>query len=294
MRNRRTSSRSALAAAAARAYGAMEKDPALRCADDLAIRFLSGFFRFILLPGVRKNFVREYERRAPGVFFHHIARTKRIDALLSAELEAGTKQVVLLGAGFDSRAYRFAPWLQAGRVFEVDHPATSAEKRKRVARILGAAPAHVTFVPVDFTRQRAEERLLASGYDPSRVTLFVWEGVTPYLDAPAVEATLAMVSRAAHGSAVVFDYMYRSALDRPDPDTKKQLEIAEKMGEPYGFGIDADELAPLLGRHAIALEENLSAAALGARYLVGSDGAQWGSVCPILSLAVGRVQRARG
>src|SRR5580704_4473024 len=105
MKDRRSSS-TAEASAAARAYGAMHDDPKLRGPDDMALRFLGPFFRFALLPGVRARFLPEFERRAEGVFFLHQARTKHIDARLLAEIERGARQVVLLGAGFDSRAYR--------------------------------------------------------------------------------------------------------------------------------------------------------------------------------------------
>jgi len=285
MRNRRRSSFTAEAAAAARAYGAMQTDPKLRCPDDMAIRLLGGFFRFALLPGIRNRFVEQYERRAAGVFFHHQARTKYIDGVLLSELAAGAAQVVLLGAGFDSRAYRFASDLKDVGVFEVDHPATSAVKQRRVRRILGALPKHVTYVPVNFTSERVEERLAAAQYDPSRATLFICEGVLPYLDAATVGATFAMVARAARRSSIVFDYLHKSALERPDPLAKKHLEVTAKMGEPYQFGVDPEGLAALLARHELVVEESLSADDLGARYLVGSDTKRWGEVTPFLSLA---------
>ncbi|HEY2516036.1 MAG TPA: SAM-dependent methyltransferase, partial [Polyangiaceae bacterium] len=271
MRNRRRSSFTAEAAAAARAYGALEPDPGRRCGDDLAIRFVGPLFRFFLLPGVRRGFVEEYERRAPGVFFHHVARTKHIDALFSSAIDAGAKQFVFLGAGFDSRAYRFAERLRSAgaRAFEVDHPATSAVKRKRIKRIFGAAPAHVTYVPVSFLTERIEDRLLATGYDPALVTFFVWEGVTPYLDEAAVDATLAIVSRAAKGSGIVFDYVSKEALLHPDESLKKQMAAGVKYGEPYGFGVDQGDVGALVGKHGLRVEENLSAKELGGRYLVG-------------------------
>jgi methyltransferase (TIGR00027 family) len=289
VKNRRRSSFTAEAAAAARACGALQSDPAVRCGDHLAIHFVGPGFRFFLLPGLRGGFVKAYEWRAPGVLFHHVARTKHIDALVAGELDGGVKQLVILGAGYDTRAYRFAERLQGRRAFEVDHPATSAMKRKRVARAVGPPPPHVAYVPVNFLEEQIEERLLAAGYDRSLVTLFVWEGVTPYLDAAAVEATLAMVSRAARGSKVVFDYIAKESLEHPSADLKRQLDAGAKYGEPYQFGVDRGDVAALLGRHGISLEENLSAEELGARYLVGSDGRPWGKVCPFLGIATGRV-----
>jgi methyltransferase (TIGR00027 family) len=256
MRDRSRSSYTAEAAASARAYGAMNPDPKLRGPDHLAIRFLGAFFRFVLLPGIRSRFLEEYERRGPGVFFHHQARTKLLDALLGAELARGATQVVVLGAGFDSRAYRFAEALAAAgaRVFEVDHPATGAMKQKRVKRLLGALPAHVTYVPVNFTKEVVEERLRAAGYDPKRVTFFLWEGVTPYLDPAAVDATLAMVGRGAKGSSIAFDYTFASALASPDEALKKQIDLAAKAGEPYTIGVGPEGVKGLLAQHGLTLE----------------------------------------
>jgi methyltransferase (TIGR00027 family) len=295
MRDRRRSSFTAEAAAAARAYGAMQDDPKLRGPDAMAIRLVGGLFRFLLLPGIRRRFVQEYERRAAGVFFHHQARTKHIDAVLAGELAAsvgGAAQVVFLGAGLDSRAYRFASALRGTRVFEVDHPATSAIKQQRVRRVLGALPAHVSYVPLDFAKEDLGQRLAAANYDPARVTLFIWEGVTPYLPAAAIDTTLALVARAAERSSIVFDYLHASALGSADPSVQKHLALAARRGEPYQFGVEPSDLAALLARHGLALEENLSAEDLGARYLVGSDGTRWGKVTPFLSLAQARRVRA--
>jgi methyltransferase (TIGR00027 family) len=266
----------------------MQKDPKLRGADDMAIHFLGGFFRFVLLPGIRERFVYEFERRAAGAFFHHQARTKHIDGVFRAEVAAGASQVVLLGAGYDSRAYRFASELRDARVFEVDHPATSAMKRRGVQRILGAVPRNVAYVPVNFTSENVEERLQAAGYERSRVTLFIWEGVSTYLDAAAVDATFATVGRAGKRSSIVFDYMHRSALRRPNALMRKHLAVTAKMGEPYLFGVDPDDLPALLERHGLSVEENLSAEDLGGRYLVGSDGKRWGDVTPFFALALAR------
>ena len=289
MRNRVRSSLTADAAVAARAYGAMETDPKLRGPDDLAIRFVSTFFRVALLPGVRSRFVAELERRAAGAFFLHQARTRHIDAVLATELAYGrVEQFVLLGAGFDSRAYRFASKLGGVQVFEVDHPATSAVKQKRVRRAFGSLPSHVIYVAVDFSKEEVEHRLAATGYDGSRRTFFLWEGVTYYLEASAVEATLAIVGHAAKGSSIVFDYHHPAALDKADAAMARHIATAEMLGEPYQSGIDPTELPLLLARHNLVLEENLGAEELGARYLVRTDGSRWGRINPFTYLAHAR------
>ena len=123
-----------------------------------------------------------------GMVDHVSLRTAAIDDSVSASVAAGCEQLVILGAGLDGRAWRLEA-LRDVEVFEVDHPATQAEKRRRVARLAPRAR-EVRFVAVDFERQRLADRLAAAGHDATRATCWIWEGVTPYLVAPAIESTL--------------------------------------------------------------------------------------------------------
>ncbi len=152
------------------------------------------------------------ERRAPGTVEFITARTRFIDDYLSTCLENGIEQLVILGAGLDSRAYRFNQLIEHVHVFEVDHPATQRDKRKRLQLIFGEIPGHVIFVPIDFNEENLE-RLYDFGYQKQIKTLFIWEGVTYYLIAEAVENTLKFVLKnSGKGSSIVFDYVHNSAL----------------------------------------------------------------------------------
>jgi methyltransferase (TIGR00027 family) len=114
--------------------------------------------------------------------------------LLSFPLRAvEARQLVILGAGLDARAYRL-PELAGVSVFEVDHPATQVAKRQRLAEA-GNGDARVVFVGVDFERDALEERLASAGHAPTVATAWIWEGVTPCLDRGAIEATLAAATR---------------------------------------------------------------------------------------------------
>jgi methyltransferase (TIGR00027 family) len=95
-------------------------------------------------------------------------------------LAAGATQVVILGAGLDSRAYRFGDLLRGARVFEVDFPPTQEYKKKRVREILKGLPPHVAYAPIDFTKEDLATVLRQAGYDTTKKTVFVWEGVTLY------------------------------------------------------------------------------------------------------------------
>ena len=116
----------------------------------------------------------------------------------------GARQVVVLGAGLDTFAYRLEP-SEGLRVFEVDHPATQAEKRRRLAATGIATPAHLTFAPCDFERAELAPSLRAVGFDPERRAFFLWLGVVPYLTETAVFATLGFIANLPDGE-VVFDY----------------------------------------------------------------------------------------
>jgi len=286
MRERRKASFTADAACAARADGARHRDPRLRNPDTLAGDIVGMPFRVLLWPGLRRRFEAGYEKRGPGVYYFHQARTHYFDALWSAALDAYTTQFALLGAGFDTRAYRFKSRLQdRARVFEVDHPLTSAEKRKRLARIGHGRNAHVTYVPVDFDHERMPDRLREAGFDPAQRTFFLWEGVSVYLTAAAVDEVLAFVGSAAKGSSIAFDYMLEESLHSPTDATRKQLDVAAKAGEPYRFGVGEGGVARLVERHGLRLLEDLDAPALEQRFLTGADGKLWGHPAPSLRLA---------
>jgi len=110
------------------------------------------------------------------------------------------------GAGFDSRAWRL-PAVAHARVFEVDHPSTSAEKRRRLAN-LGTDRAHVRFVPVDFDRQMPADGLAQAGFDSSQRAIVIWDGVTNYLQPEAVDAITSRVGGLAEGGQFIFTYIH--------------------------------------------------------------------------------------
>lgn len=132
-------------------------------------------------------------------------RTVVIDAAVRDALARGAKQLVILGAGFDGRAWRM-PELAGVSVFEVDHPATQAEKRARVPE-LPPPVGIVSFVPVNFARDSLDAALERAGHDRSSPTCWIWEGVVMYLTRDAVNATLAAIAgRSAPGSTLIVNY----------------------------------------------------------------------------------------
>jgi methyltransferase (TIGR00027 family) len=138
-----------------------------------------------------------------------VLRVAFIDAVIAA---SATRQVVILGAGLDTRAWRL-PALRGVRVFEVDHPATQAYKRENAPR-LGAPLADLRFVAIDFTRDDLAAVLKAAGYDSNVPTVWVWEGVIMYLDDAALRSTLNAVRRlSAPGSTLIAHYFEPEATE---------------------------------------------------------------------------------
>jgi methyltransferase (TIGR00027 family) len=196
-------------------------------------------------------------------------RTRYIDDRLGEALRRGVEQVVILGAGFDSRAYRI-PGIARARVFEVDHPATQAEKRRRLTRRFGTLPSPVTFVPIDFTSDTLDAALPRSGYRADATTFFILEGVTHYLPAEAVDVLFRYVARsAAVGSQMVFTYIHRGVLDGSAtfPRAEQTLATVRGLGEPYTFGLDPAELPEYVAARGLRLVEDVGASEYRARYL---------------------------
>lgn len=196
-------------------------------------------------------------------------RTRYIDDVLGNALRDGMDQVVILGAGFDFRAYRL-PGMDRARVFEVDHPATQARKKAVVTRRLGALPAHVTLVPTDFTTHSLEAVMPAAGYRRGVRTFFICEGVTHYLSASAVDALFDFVGgSAAASSQMVFTSIHRGMLEGAVAFTgaANTLATVQRAGEPYTFGFDPAELPRHLAAHHLRLVEDVGPATYRDRYL---------------------------
>ena len=199
-------------------------------------------------------------------------RTRLAEDALAAAVERGVRQVVILGAGLDTYAYRGAVG-EGVRVFEVDHPATQAWKRQRLAEAGILVPAHVTFAPVDFERETLAGGLAAAGLDASRPAFFTWLGVVPYLTEPAVVATLGYVASLPKGSHVVFDYANPPP---PGPDPEGRFALARALaaraaaaGEPFQSHFETGDLCARLRNMGFVEIEDFAPARLAARYFPG-------------------------
>jgi methyltransferase (TIGR00027 family) len=220
------------------------------------------------MPLARRLARRDVERRLPGAWLLHQARTRVFDELVLSAAR-GASQVVLLGAGGDSRPYRF-PEFASIRTFEVDHPQTGAWKQARVKRMLERLPEHVRYVPIDFGTDALQPALERAGFDPTMRTFFLWEGVTMYLRPDAVDDVLSLVALSSRGSAIGFDYLYAEAIAHPNrfDGARAQAEFAASRGEPFLFGLPAerDDLASFAEARGIKLAKSWDHRELRATY----------------------------
>jgi methyltransferase (TIGR00027 family) len=226
-------------------------------------------FSLLFLPGLRSVVLSLRERRMPGTLGAILCRTRYIDDVLKRSLEEGLEQVVILGAGFDSRAYRIAGMNQI-RVFEVDLPGTRNLKQIRVEKVLGAVPENVALIGMNFDRQNLGDILRAAGFQKGKRTLFIWEGVTQYITAEAVNNTLEFVSGfSGTGSAIVFTYIRRGLIDgtaRPEW-FRSLLSFAKRVGSPLKFGLEPAELEQYLSDRGLKLIDDVGAAEYQELYL---------------------------
>lgn len=269
-----SASRTAEIMALFRALESVRRTPPPRLFCDPFARYFLGLpLRTVVelarLRPVARALVTYIDRRWPGAITSGVARTRLIDDALTDALRDDVAQVVILGAGFDCRAYRLSG-LSATRVFEVDHPATLAVKRARLARRLGVLPSHVTYVAVDFNRQEPCEALRAADFDVDARTFFLWEGVTNYLTDAAVDATLRGISGAARaGSSLLFTYVHRGLLDGSVAfhGTKRLFATLARVNESWTFGLDPETLAAYLAVRGLELVDDVGAADYRRRYM---------------------------
>jgi methyltransferase (TIGR00027 family) len=265
--------------AAGRAFGARHPDPKLRNPDHLVIQLLDGTVLNLIAEHPVSAAVHGNDAQswlvpdAAGTAALMMVRTRYVDDRLDAAIGSGITQLVVLGAGFDTRAYRFAQQLQ--RSFEVDSPSTQVLKKQRVDATFGA-PANLRYVAVDFNRESFLDRLAEAGWQPHEKTFFIWEGVTMYLDDAAARKTLTDLARAAApGSQLVLDYTSTLIIDFMARHPNEPLNrYTRNWGEPWTFGLPDGRERAYFESSGWQLRDNMSLMGPDGRrrYLVGSDG----------------------
>jgi methyltransferase (TIGR00027 family) len=281
-------SRTSITVAALRAFGAREPDAAVRNPDALAQRLL-GPSQLALIKDhpVAAALQQDYNEarkntEVSGMANLLLIRTRFIDDHLLRAIQDGASQVVILGAGFDTRAYRFADVLKDKLVVEVDYESTQEIKRQRLNEASISIPPNVRFAQIDFQRDKLPDVLRAAGYKTGEKTFFIWEGVSMYLSESAVRETLQTIAKtSAHGSSLVMDFAQTSMLDllAKFPNLP-QHSWTTAWGEPWTFGIPDMQEKEFFRDCGLQLREVLSFFGRDSvkRYLTRADGTVLGPV----------------
>ncbi len=241
-------SRTAIWVSLWRGLDRFDRSPLVR--DDVADSLVPGFSSRLLgmarsSPRAARLVLGMLDRVSRGRLRHIALRTRAIDEAIEHAIRDGARQIVLLGAGLDARAWRMDA-LRECIVFEVDHPSTQSYKRARVDGLTPSAR-EVRFVEVDFERQDFGQRLEEAGHRPDERTVFVWEGVTMYLTRAAIDRTLATAARIApRGSTLIMTYHSGGRI--------RTLEFAvRRVGEPFVSTFGRAEACALLAAHGFVV-----------------------------------------
>jgi methyltransferase (TIGR00027 family) len=258
-------SRTALGAAGLRAAHQV-LDGAAIFADPLALRILGAD---------ADDLVREAKAEAEPfrqrLRWFIAIRSRIAEDALAASIPRGVRQLVVLGAGLDTYAYRAQP-SPGLHMFEVDHPATQAWKRERLVEADIPLPALLTFVPVDFERETLAGGLAAAGFDSTQQTFFTWLGVVPYLTDQAIFATLAFIAGLPGGAHVVFDYINPTTSVAEPARRAAHEAVAARVaaaGESIRNHFDSDALHVRLKALGFRDVEDFGWAEIAARFFPG-------------------------
>jgi len=241
-------------------------------ADPYATIFLDGGLKRAIklstLPFIGRLIPKIIQSKGPGALSSGIARTKYIDDLLEQTIRNGVRQVIILGAGFDTRALRL-DLLHSVPVIEIDHPDTAKFKIDKLKEALGQLPQNVSYLQTDFNKQSLEDLASEHHLNLNIPTTIIWEGVTNYLTQQAVDKTFEFVKKFTIGSHIIFTYINKLVLDNPRSfvGTEKVLKNLSKNEECWTLGLKPEELSGYLTRFHLVLLEDLGAAEYRDKYM---------------------------
>jgi methyltransferase (TIGR00027 family) len=240
--------------------------------DPYAIYFLDNGLKRVVkiatLPFLGGLITKIINRKAAGALSSGIARTKLIDDLLQQTILDGVKQVIILGAGFDTRALRL-DFLNTIRVIEIDHPDTSNFKVKKLKEFLGKLPSNVYYYQIDFNKQSLDDLASRNNFNLSIPTTIIWEGVTNYLTQQSVDETFKFVKKLAKGSYIIFTYVNKHVLEHPQSfiGTEKLFKTLGKSDERWTFGFNPEELSGYLIKFRLIMIKDIGASEYRNKYM---------------------------
>lgn len=277
----------AMTVAFCRAYSNVEEREEIRGADYLAELFLNEESLKSIKDPVVKNWMKN-NLMTDGSYEFLVSRTAYFDNVFKQALNDNIPQIVFLGAGYDSRSFRFENLIKDTNIFELDVKSTQQRKIEVLKKNNISIPNGFKFVEIDFTKDSIVDVLNAAGYSSIKQTLFIWEGVTYYLPRKTIDETFNFVkNNSTSGSILCFDYILTTA----DMENKyKAKEVLKTMKERYSAEqiqgcFKDDEFESYLNKQGFLLVENLSPEEMEKRYLTFKNGSLAGKITGVFYLA---------
>lgn len=263
------------------------------CEDPFAKHFLTGgWVNRVKSPFRTKLFQWITHLINPGAHNTVPARVRFIDEHIKECHKNGLEQLVILGAGYDSRAYRIDELKDGVKVFEVDHPATQEYKLKILETLFETLSENVIFVPYQLGNEGFKKQLFDKGYDKNKKSLFIMEGLIMYLDPEAVKNLFSLISQiSCLGSSVIFDFLPPGIEDGSIKNRggKNMYKWARKKGEPFKFSIGKNQLSNFLSPIGFNNINIITAQQCRDLYFKGNRSKQ--PVSPLFSFAHAEVQQ---
>lgn len=262
-----------------RAMSYYDNNPCYKTDDYIAPALLSTRYRIVVGNAITR-FIYRKRYGTSGVYEYIVARTKLIDGMFQ-DLPGNIRQVLIFGAGFDTRAVRFKNSLADTTVFELDSPVTQQAKIKGFRKANIELPSNIKFIPIDFSEESLPEKLDAAGFRKNAANFCLLEGLTPYLSPEAVASTFSFLREySGKGSLLVFDCIYASVLRRENIyyGEEECYGYAVNYGEPFRFGIEKDGIGDFLSAYDFRLVEKYDAARMENQYFNDVRGTETGRV----------------
>jgi methyltransferase (TIGR00027 family) len=231
-------------------------------------------------------------RVPPGMYEFMIARTAFFDQVVKGALRENIPQIVFLGAGYDSRSYRFKELIQDTRIFELDIQPTQQRKMAVLYRAGIPIPDQLVFVSINFNTDNLGESLSRAGFNRNKKSLFVWEGVTPYLSAEVVDETLRIIqSISPAGSLICFDYESQLPGISNDESAKRIRDYmrSKHADEPILFGVKNGDIESFLSSRGYQIEDHLSSTDMEKRFFSVHDSTPAEKIPVLFSLVLASV-----
>lgn len=272
-------SSTAMAVTIYRALAALDEREEIRGNDHMAEIFLPDNIKAFLINAIKTR--EAMANQSPGMYEYIMARTAYFDHLYENALRENISQIVFLGAGYDTRPYRFKNLIKDTKIFELDIQTTQRNKLKLLQQNNISIPEQLTFVSINFNRDTFEDVLFRAGYKKNQKNLFIWEGVTYHILPKAVDDTLDFIkSTSSKDSSVCFDYAsyWPEVLNAYGVKQLTEAMRASNPGEGGGFIIERGKMESFLAERGYKLINHLTAEEIEKKYLILKDGSLAGKV----------------